>query len=711
VRLPRGTSGALRELAQLRGVQLQYRGAGGRRISVDDEVLCAVLAALGEPLFDARDAVEALAAAKTRRSSRPLEPVIAHRHGRRSMSTLLLPADTDCSKVRVTLALEDGSESHVSLADPAMRLSLEPMSDTGTWGFRFCALTADTPPGYHSLVVETPEIVSQSLVISAPAVAPSPDRSWGVFIPLYALRGQTADWGVGSLRDLAELGDWARSRGGGFAATLPLLAHFLDARGNYPGPYLPASKIAWNEAYVDVESLSELASQDKWAESARTAIASVSGLCGQRTSRYPERADVAAVLRKKRPILELLARSLFESDNSRRKELEGFLAARPDIGEYARFRAASEALGRDWRDWSQRAEGETSRLAVDEDSVRYHLYSQWVADRQLAECGERGLYLDMPIGVHPSGFDTWWKPESFVTGVSGGAPPDPFFSEGQCWGFPPLHPESIREDGYRYVIACLRHVMAHASIVRMDHVMGLHRLYCVPDGFDARHGAYVHYRADEMHALVVLEASRSDTVVAGEDLGTVPSVVRSDMERDGMLSSFVMQFASTDVEPFPVPPELSVSTLGTHDLPTFQAFWSGYDIEEHHRQGRIDSECKDEEQFARARWRDSTLEQLNLRAGSGADPAETAPGALRGFLEYLGRSPAKVVLVDLEDLWLEPDQQNRPGTGAEEHNFTRRASLTMEEIEADPGVLDVLDDLSMARSRGSDESPRRVGSR
>ncbi len=343
--------------------------------------------------------------------------------------------------------------------------------------------------------------------------------------------------------------------------------------------------------------------------------------------------------------------------------------------------------------------------------MRYHLYSQWVADRQLAECGEGGLYLDMPIGVHPSGFDTWWQPASFVTGVSGGAPPDLFFSEGQCWGFPPLHPENIREDGYRYVIGCLRHVMAHASIVRVDHVTGLHRLYCVPDGFDAKHGAYVRYHADEMHALLVLEASRSGTVVAGEDLGTVPSIVRTDMARDGMLSSFVMQFASTDVDPFPVPPELSVATLGTHDLPTFQAFWSGYDIEEHHRQGRIDSECMDEEQVARARWRHSALERLNLPAGRGAEPAATAPGALRGFLEYLGRSPAKVVLVDLEDLWLEPDQQNRPGTGAEERNFTRRASLTIEDIEADPRVLDVLGAVEAARLRGTEESPGKVSAR
>ncbi|MGO9342382.1 MAG: 4-alpha-glucanotransferase [Acidimicrobiales bacterium] len=702
--MPQGTSKALRELAQLRGVQLQYRGVDGRRVAAEDEVLRAVLTALGEPLGNAGDVVEALEEAKSRRFLRQLEPVIAHRQGRRSMSTLSLPAGTDCTKVRVTLRFEDGSESQGSLADPAMRLSIDPAPDNGTCRFRFCAVTADTPPGYHSLVVETPAIVLQALVIAAPAVAPRPERSWGDFIPLYALRRATDDWGIGSFHDLAELGDWTRAQGGRFVATLPLLAHFVDASGKYPGPYLPASKLAWNEAYVDVESLVELASQDRWAESARAAIASRPGLGQPGTSQNPERADVAAVLRKKRPILELLARSLFAGSSTRRREFEEFVAARPEIREYARFRAASETLGADWHDWPKTSEADISRLAVDEEAVRYHLYSQWVADRQLADCAERGLYLDMPIGVHPSGFDTWWQPSLFVTGVSGGAPPDPFFSEGQSWGFPPLHPDCIREDGYRYVIACLRHVMAHACVMRVDHVMGLHRLYCVPDGFDARHGAYVRYHADEMRALLVLEASRSNTVVAGEDLGTVPPVVRSDMARDGMLSSFVLQFTSTEFDPFPVPPELSIATLGTHDLPTFRAFWSGYDIENHHRQVRVDSQGKAEEEIARAQWRDSTMQHLNLAAGSGADPAETAPAALRGFLEHLGRSPAQIVLVDLEDLWLEPDQQNRPGTGAEERNFTRRASLTMEEIEVDPGVIDVLGALNVART-GAEETP------
>lgn len=686
---------ALRELAHLRGIQLQYRGNDGRRVFVDDEVLFAVLASLGEPLANEANAVDALADAKARRALRPLEPVIAHRHGGRGIAKLSLPAGSESTKIQVTLRLEDGSESRASLSDPALHLEMIGPAHSGFCEYSFRALSPTTPPGYHTLTVVGPGLESQALVIAAPRAGPRPERSWGAFIPLYALRREEGDWGVGSISDLSGLGSWIRAQGGKLVGTLPLLAHFLDDSGSYAGPYLPASKLAWNEAYVDLGSLAELACGDRWAVAARAAMeSSVAGNGAPQSSRH---ADIASVLRRKRPILELLAKSLFESGDARRTELEEFLVARPELREYARFRAASES--------------DASDSSEDGDAARYHLYSQWVADQQLAECGEGGLYLDMPIGVHPSGFDTWWEPGSFVTGVSGGAPPDLFFSEGQSWGFPPLHPDNLRHVGYRYVIACLRHVMAHASMVRIDHVMGLNRLYWVPDGFDPRRGAYVRYHADEMHALTVLEASRSDTVVVGEDLGTVPAVVRSDMARDQMLSSFVMQFASTEANPVPVPPERSLATLGTHDLPTFRAYWSGYDIEEQHRQGRIDSAREQEQITARAQWRKATLEGLSLSDVVGDDPAQTAGPALFGFLEHLGRSPADVVLVDLEDLWLEPDQQNRPGTGPEERNFTRRASRTMEQIELDPGILDVLAAVTAARYSSTGETCAEVSPR
>jgi 4-alpha-glucanotransferase len=554
------------------------------------------------------------------------------------------------------------------------------------------------PPGYHTLRIEGPRFTAQSMVIAAPSRCPQPERSWGTFIPLHALRRETGDWGVGSFRDLQDLGAWTSTMGGAYVGTLPVLAPYIDSSGGYAGPYLPASKLAWNEAHIDIASLPEMRSDDRWADEARAAITSPAFDTELSLIRDLDSADVARVLQLKRPILELLATSLSRSDNPRRRAFEEFVTASDHLLAYARFRATCDSLGTSWQNWPSRAVHEVAGSWMADEAIRHHLYAQWTADTQLAEQANAGLYLDMPVGVHSSGFDTWFNPECFAQGASGGAPPDSFFAEGQSWGFPPLHPEGIRKQGYGYVISYLRHVMSRASVVRADHVMGMHRLYWVPDGFDARNGAYVRYHSDELHAIVTLEALRSDTVVVGEDLGTVPKTVRSDMARDGMLRSFVMQFESTERDPLPEPDKHSLATFGTHDLPTFLAYWNGNDIEEQAAFGHIDSARAEEDKTKRKRWRASVLEAL--RAPEEAHGADEPLSALRGILDHMGRSDALVVQVDLEDLWLEPNQQNHPGT-ASSLNFKRRASLTFEDMVEDPDVLDTLRRLETARGEGA----------
>ena len=205
----------------------------------------------------------------------------------------------------------------------------------------------------------------------------------------------------------------------------------------------------------------------------------------------------------------------------------------------------------------------------------YHLYAQWVAAQQLSVPARAApLYADLPIGVHPDGFDPLWAPAAFVRGRARGAPPDLFFAGGQDWAFPPLHPERIRDDGYDYFIGVLRRAFRHADYLRVDHIMGLQRLYWIPEGFDARHGAYVSYRADELHAVVSLEAHRAGAVVVGEDLGTVPDGVRARMAADRMLRSWVLQFESTGRTRCR-PPSGVLASWGTHDLPRFVSYFWG----------------------------------------------------------------------------------------------------------------------------------------
>jgi len=220
--------------------------------------------------------------------------------------------------------------------------------------------------------------------------------------------------------------------------------------------------------------------------------------------------------------------------------------------------------------------------------------------------------------LHPDGYDVWAAPELFASaGV--GAPPDGFFSGGQSWGFPPLHPERIRENRYRYVIASIRTAMRYAAAIRIDHVPGLHRLYWIPEGGDASTGGYVRYRDDELRAIIAIEAFRSGTAVIGEDLGTVSPEIRQAMDADGMLHSFVYQFAATPEHPLPQPTKPSAASVGSHDLPRFATFWRGGDIGELRDRGDIDGREAETRWQIRRSITDAVRSAAPVVVGSDAD--------------------------------------------------------------------------------------------
>jgi 4-alpha-glucanotransferase len=233
--------------------------------------------------------------------------------------------------------------------------------------------------------------------------------------------------------------------------------------------------------------------------------------------------------------------------------------------------------------------------------------------------------------------------------------------------------------------------MRQADAVRIDHVMSLHRLYWIPEGAEATEGVYVNYPDAEMRAVVSLEASRSGTAVVGEDLGTVPAPVRSGMQHDGMLRSWVFQFESAPDDPLPSPPPPALASWGTHDLPTFAGYWDGLDIEEREDRGDIDRRQAAAERRQRREWRRALCRRL-------AVPTDDPRAALLGCLDHLAVSPATVVLIDLEDLWLEPVPQNRPGTGTGHGNWERRSALRLDEMFADSGVQAALAEVDRGRS-------------
>jgi 4-alpha-glucanotransferase len=566
------------------------------------------------------------------------------------------------------------------------------------------------PLGYHRLHVRVGRSEGDALVIAAPRRAPiPPGRSWGVFLPVYSLHSERS-WGVGDLSDLSTLAEWAAGLGAGFVATLPLLAAFLKGPIVEPSPYAPASRLFWNELYVDPTAAAEF----ERSPEAQSLVAS-SGFRREirslRTSPTVLYAEAAAL---KRRVLELLANVAFEPSGRPGRDLRTFVAANPRVEDYARFRAAGERHGAGWGAWPvAERDGRLPKRGGNEEAYRFHLYAQWTAERQLALLanGSRsagaGLYVDVPLGVHPAGYDVWREREAFAVEASVGAPPDPFFAGGQNWGFPPLHPQRIREHEYRYVRDYLGAACRHATAVRLDHVMGLHRQYWIPNGMPAEEGLYVRYPQEELYAVLNLEAHRAGAVVVGEDLGTVPGEVRIAMGRHRLLRSHVVELeARPDAEhALPRPPRNSMASVNTHDLPVFAAFWRGLDIGLWRRRGWLTADEARRARAGRARLREALSHFLRTEGRIPSRGEPPARVALAGVLRHLAAGPARMVVINLEDLWGETRPQNVPGTGNELPNWRRRAKHSLEAFGRMADVVGTLEEVARLRRGRPDGEP------
>jgi 4-alpha-glucanotransferase len=691
---------ALAELAEHYGVQASFVGTDGRVHRAEDAVIVAILQALGAPIDSEADVADALAARRQAEGSKALEPVLVHRTGGAASADVTLPGRVHPRDVWCTIALEDGEVRRQRLTQSL--IGMRAIREVGVMpvnNYRFRLDQGGTDligPGYHQLVVEWPGAQASALLIAAPR-CPAASRGWGLFLPLHALRTEQ-DWGVGSYADMAELGEWVGELGGSMLGALPLYPAFLDPPAD-PSPYLPVSRLAYNEVFVDPTVLPELAA----APEARRLLQGDEFRRRMPAAHDATLVDYETVSQLRRQVLEPMAEALLAGSSSRRDAFCAWVDAHPEILAYARFRAVGDRLGHG----GGAGTAPHPEDPAQEPTLGYHLYAQWVAAQQLtAAASATPLYADLPIGVHPDGFDPVWAPAAFVPGAHGGAPPDLFFSGGQDWAFPPLHPERMRHDGYDYFIGVLRRAFRHASYLRVDHIMGLQRLYWIPEGFDAQHGAYVSYRADELYAVVALEAHRADAVVVGEDLGTVPEGVRRRMAEDRMLRSFVLQFESTGTDPLPPAPAGVLASWGTHDLPRFVSYFAGDDIDEKQKGGQITATDAAAEHAGRTHWRGSLLRALGLGGELDAAGSLDQPGrldksvvtaqALRGCLLELASSAADLVLVDLEDLWGESEPQNRPGTvGAA--NWRRRGVRSLSEARRDTGTTEFLRALDRVR--------------
>lgn len=499
------------------------------------------------------------------------------------------------------------------------------------------------PLGYHHIHLRGAD--RPTLVISAPTLAyPPPQHAFGLLAPVYALRSGTGDPGVGNLRDLARLAAFVSDAGVEVVATLPLLATFDDQ----PSPYAPASRRAWNELFID------LTNAPGW---------SGTGPVSRADPRWVDYAEDGAAIRAALAAYAAAVAALPRL----RAEIETFLATRPDVARYAGFRATCDRYGKNWRAWP-------SDPTPDPDRVHYHETAQWLADRQLQEvvaamrARNQLLYTDLPIGCHPDGYDIWDRPGIYAP-ASIGAPPDTLFGGGQDWGLPAPIPARARHDGHGNFIQAVRHQLRVAGLLRIDHVMGLHRAWWVPHGAAPTAGAYVMQPAEELFAIVCLESARAGSGIIGENLGTVPPEVGAALDSHGLHGMVVAQDGLDDPRP------TDAVALSTHDTPPFAAWWDGTDIVDAEQLGVFDA---DRAASAMADRTDTRAYLEELFSTSGLDATRNR------IIEWMAASQASVAIVNLDDMWGERRRQNVPGTNTERPNWRARHAYSLEELTADP---------------------------
>jgi 4-alpha-glucanotransferase len=521
------------------------------------------------------------------------------------------------------------------------------------------ALPATLPYGYHHLLPRDGR--EQTLLIVSPGRCFLPEhlRTWGFAAQLYAARSR-ASWGIGDLADMARLGRWTRRLGGGALMVNPLTAPTPVAPIE-PSPYYPSSRRFRNPLYLHIEDIpgwSDLpaADRDRLANAGRALNAGT-------------RIDRDAIFRIKLEALVALHGG-FRGD----PDFDAFRAEQGDaLTDFATYCTLAEQHGKDWRGWPagfRRHDGaDVARFRADNHvRVGFHAWVQWRLDQQLARAsGEIAVVHDLPIGLDIAGADAWCWQDFMAAGVSVGAPPDEFNASGQDWGLTPFIPVRLRAAGYRPFIETIRAMLRHAGGLRIDHVMGLFRLFWIPRTLGAKGGTYVRSHADEMLAIVALESVRAKAFIVGEDLGTVEPGVRERLAEQRMLSYRLLYFEPTAPERFP---ELALSSVTTHDLPTIAGLWTGADIDAQKRIGLHPNE-------------DGTRGLRNkLRDLGGLDEHAAPEQAIEATHRALARAPSRILLATLDDAVATPERPNMPGTINEWPNWSLPLPATLEDIEA-----------------------------
>lgn len=709
----------LRALAERMGILESYWDLTGHQRVTSDATRETLLAAMRIDATDEARAAAALEALDAEQAERWIDRVQVWReHGDAiPYVPVRIPAGVGAADWRLELHEEGGSvatsEGRLpeSFADPA---SADPAA-----GLVHLALPARPRLGYHELRFSVDGAgVShrdvQRLVMAPRTALAVPEvlggrRGFGLWANLYTVRS-AGNQGFGDFSDLSELLVWCAQAGGDFVGVNPL--HAIANRGLSITPYSPSSRLFRNVLYLDVEAVPELSD----CVGARERLADPRFQRQLAALRAAPALDHGAVLDAKLSVLRPLYRCFRRGGEATPRGV-AFARFRADQGaaleDFATWEVLADRLGTpgapecDWSRWPERYRDprapavEAFRYEHAEE-IEFRAWLQFELDAQLARAAARGrdaglaigIYQDLAVGSALDSADTWMAQDLVARGVSVGAPPDDYAPEGQNWGFPPLDPHRLRADGYRMWSRLLRANLCHAGALRIDHAMGILRLFWIADGQPGHAGAYVQSRLDEMLGILALESRRAGALIIAEDLGTVPPGFREELAEWSILSSSVAYFERDDgvYRPASAYPENALATVQTHDLAPLAGYAEGADLAIRRRVG----ELPDDEALGRAlaaRAEDSRALCDRLRA-EGLLPAHDESDPVRLVLAvhaFLSRTPAALVAASLDDLAGEAEPINVPGVPVDRHrSWSRRMRRTLAELRGDPVVQTIL---------------------
>jgi 4-alpha-glucanotransferase len=690
----RGGDRALAELARVAGIAVDWVDASDTPRRVAPDVLRHILNALGVACATDREVVESAAQL---RYPQPLSMITCDRG---EAFSVCLPAAR-----HARIIFEDGSQQDVKPhAGSGDQLLFPPIDRTG----------------YHQLEIggiHIPLAVAPRRCVSLSDVGRG-DRLWGIAVQLYGLR-RNGDMGIGDTTALATLAQHAARHGADALALSPTHALFGGDLEKY-SPYSPSNRVFLNPLFADPATIF---GADRIAALQHEMGFDIAQPSPDALINWPE-----AAARKL-----LFFRRLFESfypqceadlDDDRVRSFRTFRAAGGDLLEsHARFEAIYAARKEidstqtDWRNWPAELRDPKHRAVADfaaahAREIAFHIFLQWIADRSIASAQmvarqsemRIGLIADLAVGMESGGSQAWSRQDESLVGLTIGAPPDFFNPKGQSWGLTTFSPLALQTAAFAPFLAIIRTALRHAGGVRIDHAMGLARLWLIPDGTAPSEGAYLSYPLTDLLRLIKLESERHRAIVIGEDLGTVPEGFREILDDAGIAGTDVLWFARRKNKFLP-PAEWrknAIAMTSTHDLPTLSGWWQGRDI-------KLREACKlfganeDRESLLRTRSEErSRLWQAFQSSGAvaaDAPPPEDASPAVDTAIAFVSATPSPLLLLPLEDLLAREEQPNLPGTIDEHPNWRRRYPENVETILNTPSVARRIGALSRGRTR------------